>query len=120
MSSGFRTSDLVLSTAAVDEFIGNYYEHLAGDDAQGYSPEELRERAVAHLELAAVRAPGEPRVSVRNGPDSSVAYVVTDDMPFLVDSVTAAIVRDNAAIQLVLRPTFVVSRSRSDHELVKI
>ena len=39
-------------------------------------------------------------------------YIVTDDMPFLVDSVNAELVRQNSAIHLVLHPLFVVTRNR--------
>ena len=39
-----------------------------------------------------------------------VVEVVTDDMPFLVDSVTAELSRHGRAIHLVVHPQFVVRR----------
>ena len=41
-------------------------------------------------------------------------------MPFLVDSVNAELVRQNAPIHLVLHPLFVVTRNRETGELVKV
>ena len=45
----------------------------------------------AHLDLAEQRLPGEMKLAVERTPDRTAILVVTDDMPFLVDSVTAAI-----------------------------
>ena len=41
-------------------------------------------------------------------------------MPFLVDSVNAELVRQNAPIHLVTHPLFVVTRNRESGELVKV
>ena len=41
-------------------------------------------------------------------------------MPFLVDSVNAELVRQNAPIHLVMHPLFVVTRNRESGELVKV
>ncbi|BAS09828.1 glutamate dehydrogenase [Arthrobacter sp. Hiyo4] len=83
-------------------------------------PEALASRAETHRSVAANRQPGQAKVSIVNEEDSSVVYVVTDDMPFLVDSVNAELVRQNAAIGLVLHPLFVVTRNRETGQLVKI
>ena len=78
----------------------------------------------AHWQLARTRQPGLPNVRVlapelaRHGWQSttSVVQVVTDDMPFLVDSVTMAVHRCGLAIELVIHPVLRVMRA--DGELV--
>lgn len=117
MSSGSRIPDLPGTDDSLDEFIGNYYEHLAGEDADGYPRSSLRERAERHREIGSLRAEGQASVAVFDQGDASIVLIVTDDMPFLVDSVTAEIVRQNAAIRLVVHPTFLVSRDRESGEL---
>ena len=81
-------------------FLGDYYEHLAEEDAQVYSPDLLVARAQTHREVAAVRVPGTANIAIADEADRSVVYIVTDDMPFLVDSVNAELVRQNCAIRL--------------------
>ncbi|NKX53832.1 NAD-glutamate dehydrogenase [Arthrobacter mobilis] len=120
MSSGSSRADLLSSEHFADEFIANYYEHLAQEDAENYSPEVLQQRAYAHRELALHRAEGQPAVSVLDEENCSVVMIVTDDMPFLVDSVTAEIVRQGVAIRMVTHPTFVATRDRASHELVNL
>ena len=117
MSSGSRIPDLSGTDDSLDEFTGNYYEHLAGEDADGYPPSALRERAELHRRLGRVRPEGTASVDIVDQSDASIILIVTDDMPFLVDSVTAEIVRRNAAIRLVVHPTFLVSRDRESGEL---
>ena len=68
----------------------------------------------AHRRLAAVRTPGTPVVDVRGGdPDTSglvAVEIVTDDMPFLVDSVQSAIGRSGGVVRRVVHPIVVVRR----------
>ncbi len=120
MSSGSSTADLSSSGTSVEEFIENYYEQLAAEDARQYSPETLRTRATKHRALAASRRAGGVAVDVLEEDDASIILVVTDDIPFLVDSVTAEIVRQNAAIQLVIHPTFVATRDQDSGQLVRL
>ncbi|MCC9203602.1 NAD-glutamate dehydrogenase [Arthrobacter sp. zg-Y769] len=120
MSSGSRIADLFSSDTSLDEFIGNYYEHLAREDAQGYAPPVLRERAQKHMELALSRAEGTAAVEIVDQGDTSIILIVTDDMPFLVDSVTAEVVRRNAAIRLVVHPIFLATREPRTGELQQV
>ena len=120
MSSGSSVEDQPLSIGDREGFFGDYYQHLAEEDARSYPQEVLAARAETHREVAAVRFPGQARVAVVNEEENSVVYVATDDMPFLVDSVNAELVRQNAAIHLVVHPLFVVTRNRETGELVKV
>ena len=120
MSSGSSIADLFSSDTSLDGFIGDYYEHLAREDAQAYPPSVLRERARKHMELALTRTEGTAAVDVVDQGDTSVILIVTDDMPFLVDSVTAEVVRRNAAIRLVVHPIFLATRDPLSGELQRV
>src|SRR5690606_6275929 len=63
-------------------------EELVGDVAQ-----DLVAATVAHRELAEQRLPGELKLQIATPPggNHTVLEIVTDDMPFLVDSVTGAL-----------------------------
>ncbi len=119
MSSGSSVEDRSATGVGPEGFLGDYYEHLAGEDARGYSAERLNARALAHREVAKKRNPGSANIQIVNEADRSVVYIVTDDMPFLVDSVNAELVRQNCAIRLVMHPLFVVSRD-SDGDLAGV
>ena len=120
MSSGSSVEDQPLAIGDREGFLGDYYQHLAEEDARSYSQDVLAARAETHRQVAAVRLPGQAKVSIVTEADSSVVYVVTDDMPFLVDSVNAELVRQNSAIHLVNHPLFVVTRQRESGQLVKV
>ncbi|MCF7547651.1 NAD-glutamate dehydrogenase [Pseudonocardia sp. WMMC193] len=66
----------------------------------------LREVARAHRALAARRMAGEPLVRV----EGRVAELVTDDMPFLVGSMLAAVDRAGGTVVRLLHPIVVVRR----------
>ncbi|XTR52926.1 NAD-glutamate dehydrogenase [Pseudarthrobacter sp. So.54] len=120
MSSGSSVEDQTLSIGAEAGYLRDYYEHLAGEDARGYPQELLASRASLHKDAAANRFPGRASITISDETDRSVVYIVTDDMPFLVDSVNAELVRQNAPIHLVMHPLFVVTRNRQSGELVKV
>src|SRR5687768_155818 len=76
------------------EFVQRYYRGVGEDDLRLREPAEFAASAAAHLEFGRVRRSGEPLVRVYN-PDArqdgwtspcTIVEVVTDDMPFLVDS----------------------------------
>ncbi|KSU79109.1 glutamate dehydrogenase [Pseudarthrobacter enclensis] len=120
MSSGSSVEDQPLSVEGFEGFMGDYYQHLAEEDARTYPQDLLAARADHHREVASERQPGQAKVAIHDEEDSSIVYVVTDDMPFLVDSVNAELVRQHAAIKLVMHPLFVVTRNRETGQLVKV
>jgi glutamate dehydrogenase len=104
-----------------ETFVRQYYHWVPADDLADRSPLDLYGAAVAHWNLMAQRAPGEIKVHVYN-PDfeqngwqspHTVVEVVTDDMPFLVDSVTMGLARQGHAINLVIHPVIRVRRDES-------
>ncbi|MBM9510690.1 NAD-glutamate dehydrogenase [Actinacidiphila acididurans] len=107
-----------LDTEALTAFLHRYYLHTAPEDLIDRDPVDVYGAALSHYRLAEVRPQGTANVRVHtptveeNGWQSShtVVEVVTDDMPFLVDSVTNALTQANRAIHLVIHPQFHVRR----------
>ncbi|MEE2568305.1 NAD-glutamate dehydrogenase [Pseudarthrobacter sp. J64] len=118
MSSGSNVADHPVLDSSEGGFLADYYQHLPAEDATDYPPGLLDERANVHRRLADVRMPGQAIVSIVDEDERSVVYVATDDMPFLVDSVNAELVRQGLAIHLVIHPLFVVRRNRETGKLV--
>src|SRR5687768_1278460 len=88
-----------------------YYWSEPAAEVLGHDPAELAELALGHLRLAEVRPPGSATVDAHRLPDGrAVVRLVTDDMPFLVDSVTAEVVRQGAALAHTVHPIVVVRR----------
>jgi glutamate dehydrogenase len=101
-----------------EAFVRQYYHWVPAEDLAGRSPLDLYGAAVAHWNLAHVRARGEVKVHVYNpefehhGWQSphTVVEIVSDDMPFIVDSVTMALGRQGYGIDLVIHPVIKVRR----------
>ena len=112
-----------MASSLFARFAALYFAHLAPDDAKEREPDDLEGAAKAHLRLADVREPGEPVVRVytptfdQDGYDSThtIVDIVTDDMPFLVDSVSMELTRHGLGIHLVVHPIIGVQRDKSGH-----
>src|SRR3954471_19764169 len=88
-----------------------YYWSEPAAEVVGHDPGELAALALGHLKLAEVRPPGSATVDVQRLPDGrSVIRLVTDDMPYLVDSVTAEVVRQGVTLAHIVHPVVVVRR----------
>ncbi|MBT8160563.1 MULTISPECIES: NAD-glutamate dehydrogenase [Arthrobacter] len=105
---------------SAEGFLTDYYEHVADDDVRSYSSDTLLDRARYHRSLAERRTPGQAVVGILNEAEASIVAIVTDDMPYLVPSITAEITRDNTSIRLLVHPTFSVSRDTSTHALSEV
>ncbi|MEP6697004.1 MAG: NAD-glutamate dehydrogenase [Pseudonocardiales bacterium] len=100
------------------DYLSAYYRHVAPDDLVGRDPAEIRGAAFSQRDLARQRVEGEvligvysPTVGV-NGWESphTIVEIVTDDMPFLVDSAVAELTKHDIGVHLVVHPQFVVQR----------
>ncbi|MFD5630762.1 NAD-glutamate dehydrogenase [Streptomyces sp. NPDC127072] len=99
-------------------FLQRYYLHTAAEDLTDRDPVDVFGAAFSHYRLAENRPQGTANVRVHtptveeNGwtCSHSVVEVVTDDMPFLVDSVTNELSRQARGIHLVIHPQVVVRR----------
>ncbi len=105
--------------------LARYFRHVASEDLCTKSPDVLAGMVRDHLRLAAERPQGQAAVHVYRptlGADGwtsshSIVQVVVDDMPFLVDSVAAAVTEGvagspgtGAAVHLVIHPVMTVRR----------
>src|SRR5690554_5571502 len=86
--------------AELDDLADAYFAHIAEEDLAKLDQEQRRRQLEAHVSLAGSRTDSDPAVAVNTLGRRSVVQVVTDDMPYLVDSVTAEITRCGHAISL--------------------
>ncbi|HET6753248.1 MAG TPA: NAD-glutamate dehydrogenase [Jiangellaceae bacterium] len=104
--------------AEIEAFLRRFYRHVAPEDLVDRDPVDVIGAAMSHRQFAQTRPQGRSLVRVytptveEHGWSSghTVVEVVTDDMPFLVDSVTMTLTRRDRAIHLVVHPQFVVRR----------
>src|SRR6188472_1107659 len=100
------------------EFVARYFRHVPLDELTSRTPDIYAGAAASHLELARDRPAGVAKVRVYNPSTEvdgwsnarTIIQIVTDDMPFLVDSVTGALVNAGIDIHLIVHPQLVVSR----------
>ena len=100
------------------DFVARYFRHVPLDELTSRTPDIYAGAAASHLELARHRLPGVANVRVYNPSTEvdgwsnarTIIQIVTDDMPFLVDSVTGALVNAGIDIHLIVHPQLVVSR----------
>ncbi|KUL35645.1 NAD-glutamate dehydrogenase [Streptomyces sp. NRRL F-4489] len=99
-------------------YLQRYYLHTAPEDLTDRDPVDVFGAALSHFRLAETRPQGTANVRVHtptveeNGwtCSHSVVEVVTDDMPFLVDSVTNELSRQGRGIHVVIHPQLTVRR----------
>ncbi|TQK44921.1 glutamate dehydrogenase [Streptomyces sp. SLBN-118] len=99
-------------------YLQRYYLHTAPEDLADRDPVDVFGAALSHYRLAENRPQGTANVRVHtptveeNGwtCSHSVVEVVTDDMPFLVDSVTNELSRQGRGIHVVIHPQVTVRR----------
>jgi glutamate dehydrogenase len=96
-----------------------YYRHVALEDIAGRSDIDLYGAAVSQYKLAAQRPQGKAKVRAFTPTVSehgwsadghTVVEVVTDDMPFLVDSVTMELSAQGRSVHMVVHPQILVRR----------
>ncbi len=99
-------------------FLERYYANVAAEDLADATVEDLYGGAIALWQFGRARKPGEAKVRVYNprlaehgwSSRHTVIEIVNDDMPFLVDSVTAEINRREITVHLVIHPIMPVKR----------
>jgi len=104
--------------ASVEIFLRRFYDNVALEDLQSRPVEDLYGAGVALWQFGRTRAQGQAKLRVYNprlaehGWNSahSVVEIVNDDMPFLVDSVTAELNRRDINVHLVIHPILRVVR----------
>ncbi len=110
---------------SLSEYLQRYFLHVAPEDIVGRDPVDILGVAIAHRELAEERPQGRADVRVytpsveENGwaAGHTVVEIVTDDMPFLVDSVTSYLSQTGSWIHVVIHPQLIVRRDLTGHLL---
>lgn len=120
------SSDHVSPEEALD-FLRVYYRHVAPEDLLDRNPVDVYGPAMSHRQLAEVRPQGRAMIRAfsptveEHGWDSghSVVEIVTDDMPFLVDSVSMELDRHGLGTHLIVHPQMRVRRDMTGKLLGK-
>src|SRR5215212_5617897 len=104
---------------AVSDFLSHYFRHVDAADVDDRSVEDLLGLVESHYRLAMQRPASRATVAIRSPSQSqdgwtaggaTVVQIVTDDRPFLVDSVTMEVLRQGWSIREVFHPQFLVRR----------
>ncbi|GAA0948731.1 NAD-glutamate dehydrogenase [Nonomuraea longicatena] len=106
-------------------FLRVYYRHVAPEDLLDRNPIDVYGPAMSQKQLAETRPQGRALVRAYTPaledhgwePGHSVVEVVTDDMPFLVDSVSMELERHDIGIHLIIHPQMRVRRDMTGRML---
>ncbi|GAA1932361.1 NAD-glutamate dehydrogenase [Streptomyces sodiiphilus] len=109
---------LRMDTAALNAYLQRYYLYISPEDLADRDPVDIYGAALSHYRLAENRPQGTANVRVYTPTvdemgwtcSHTVVEVVTDDMPFLVDSVTNELSRQDRGIHIVIHPQMIVRR----------
>jgi glutamate dehydrogenase len=110
---------------SIEHLVRRYFALVAPDDVIYTSFDTLLGSVLSLWELGAHRKPGTPKIRLFNptvekngwGLEHTVIEIVNDDMPFLVDSVSAEINRRERKIHLMLHPVLRVRRDSDGKRL---
>ncbi|KOX12906.1 NAD-glutamate dehydrogenase [Saccharothrix sp. NRRL B-16348] len=118
-----QARDEVIERAAANapelaDLIRLYYRHVPAEEVNDDDPVDLVGAVRSNYQLAETRVPGRPVVRILNPTrahdgwtcPATVVQVVTDDMPYLVDSVASELTRGGVQVQRVVHPIVVVRR----------
>jgi glutamate dehydrogenase len=106
------------ATPLARPFIEHFFRRVGTDDRTAYGAEAWAGMMRGLLDLARVRKSGVPNLRVFNPAQDADGYesahtvidIVTDDMPFLVDSVGIAVAQAGLNVHLVAHPVYAVER----------
>ena len=95
-------------------FAARFYRYLSDEDMSGHDVGAMIHDVSRMRDWASIREPGQALVRGWTPEVPGVGYavieVVTDDMPFLVDSVTANLVHSGRNVHLIVHPQLAVKR----------
>jgi glutamate dehydrogenase len=113
-------SEALPNRRQIKRFLQQYFAEVPVEDMAGRSERAMARAALEHLEFGTKRRKGRALLRVFNPTEEQDGYVssytivemVNDDMPFLVDSVSAAINRQDLAVHITVHPIIHVHRGR--------
>ena len=102
-------------------FLQQYFADVPVEDMQGRSESIMARIALDHLDFGSQRRKGQALIRIFNANEKEHGYqspytfieMVNDDMPFLVDSVAAAINRHKMAVHITVHPIISIKRDRN-------
>ena len=111
-------SKVLKKPADTRRFLEQYFADVPVDDLIGRDEKIMARAALEHLEFGAKRRRGQALLRIFNPTENSHGYkskftfieMINDDMPFLVDSVAAAINRHNLSVHITVHPIISVLR----------
>ena len=101
------------------QYLENYVADVPIEDLEGRSPKIMARIALDHLEFGATRRRGQSLLRIYNPTEKEHGYtspftfveMINDDMPFLVNSITAAINRHDLGVHITVHPLIRVRRN---------
>jgi len=105
------------------QYLEKYVADVPIEDLEGRSPRIMARIALDHLEFGATRKRGQSLFRIYNPTEQEHGYtspftfveMVNDDMPFLVNSITAAINRHDLGVHITVHPIVRVRRDSKGH-----
>src|SRR5919109_1209694 len=106
-----------------ESFVRRYYRWVPPEDLAERNPLDVYGLALAHFNFARVRPAGTTKVRVYNPQFEEHGWqsthtavdIVTDDMPFLTDSVTIELNRRGFGVHVVIHPVMSMRRDEAGH-----
>ncbi len=102
-------------------FMRTFYANVPPTDIAQQSADNLFGAAASFWQFAQKRKPGQPKIRIFNPAEDehgwrtghTVIEILNDDMPFLVDSVTAELNYQGLTVHLVIHPIVDIERDKS-------
>ena len=111
-------SKILKTRKEINLFLHQYFRNVPYEDIVDRSPKILAQAALSHLEFGKTKKKGRSLVRIFNPTEDDHGYhsaytiieMINDDMPFLVDSISAAISRQNLNIHITIHPIMRIER----------
>ena len=106
--------------AAIKRYLRQYFASVPVEDIQGRDEKVMARIALDQLEFGAKRRKGQAMVRIFNATEKEHGYssaftfveMVNDNMSFIVDSVSAAIIQQKLAVHITVHPIISIKRDR--------
>ncbi len=104
--------------ATIKRYLRQYFASVPVEDIQGRDEKVMARIALDQLEFGAKRRKGQAMVRVFNATQKEHGYtsaftfveMINDNMPFIVDSVSAAIIQQKLAVHITVHPIISIKR----------
>ncbi|NNC76475.1 MAG: NAD-glutamate dehydrogenase [Woeseiaceae bacterium] len=111
-------SDALNDRKQIKQYLNQYFADVPVEDLQGRDESVMAKIALDHLKFGKTRRRQQQLLRIFNPTEKTHGYVsnftiiemINDDMPFLVDSVTAAINRRELAVHITVHPVIRITR----------